>query len=132
MVGGTPEAIYVNPMSWIIAYFLIASAGLLVALAMFKVGGDADAPAPLIPPGCDAEDCAAGRVSASSTKRPEIASPDLPVVETGSIDLSLPAEKHRSRDEMPSSSSSTASRGSRKDEPRSIATASAAGPHAKS
>jgi hypothetical protein len=97
-------------MSWLVAYFAIATAGLLVVLAMFKVGGDADATVPLIRP--DHEH--SNRAEATAAVTPSLDCPRtakdgdsaaLPVVEAGSIDLSQPVEKGEQAGEVSSSSS---------------------------
>jgi hypothetical protein len=97
-------------MSWLVAYFAIAAASLIVVLAMFKVGSDADARVPLIPPDHDWGDRAeAATAVAPSSDRPRTAenagSAALPVVEAASTDLSRPTEKDEKSDELLFSSS---------------------------
>ncbi len=83
-------------MFWLLAYFVVASAGLIIVFAMFKVGSDADTAVTAairpdgnhveradlvtsIVPASDPSSCASGKLA-----------PDLPVVEAGSIDLCSP------------------------------------------
>jgi hypothetical protein len=98
-----------NPMSWLVAYFAIATVGVIVVLAMFKVGSDADARVPLIPPDDHHRKRAeAATAVALSLDSPRLAKDDasiaLPVVEAGSIDLSRRTDKDDTLTEVPSSS----------------------------
>ena len=77
-------------MSWLLAYFVIASAGLIIVFAMFKVGSDADTAVAAIRPEGDH----VGRTDLATSITPDPSScasgrlaSDLPVVEAGSIDL---------------------------------------------
>jgi hypothetical protein len=95
-------------MSWLLAYFVVTSAGLIIVFAMFKVGSDADTAVAAIGPdgdhvgrtdlataiASDPSSCASGRLV-----------PDLPVVEAGSIDLYSPFAVDGERGEVPSPSS---------------------------
>ena len=104
-------------MSWLLAYFVVASAGLIIVFAMFKVGSDADTAVAAIGPDgdhvgrtdlataiaiSDPSLCASGRLA-----------PDLPVVEAGSIDLYSPFAEDGERGEVPSPSSSPVPAGPR-------------------
>ena len=83
----------VGLMSWFVAYLLVACAGLIIALAMFKVGSDADAYVPVTQPACEADDLAEIKIEAAPSGKASRAgdrrSPDLPVVEPDSIGLVL-------------------------------------------
>jgi hypothetical protein len=88
-------------MSWWVAYFVIASAGLIIVLAIFKVGSDADATSPAIQPGDDVEPSeleTATAPSDCSSYTSSRLSPDLSVVQAGSTDLGLPVAENGVRE----------------------------------
>jgi hypothetical protein len=95
-------------MSWLIAYLMVAAAGLIIVLAMFKVGRDADAAVPAIPPEYDPGERAELQAAVTASLEPpptDRASADLEVVEAGSIDLYIPVENDDRPDEVPASPS---------------------------